>query len=90
MGGKCARIEVLDSGCGIPSDQLSKVFEPFFSTKAKGTGLGLAVSYGIVRSHNGDIAISSEPGKGTRFTIEIPLNQTVNSTERREHDNGTE
>jgi signal transduction histidine kinase len=72
-GQKWESVEIKDTGCGIPSENMSKIFEPFFSTKAKGTGLGLAVSYRIVRNHQGDIRVSSQPGKGTRFTIEIPL-----------------
>lgn len=70
---KCMILEVEDTGCGIPADVLPKIFEPFFSTKAKGTGLGLAVSYGIVRNHQGDMQVFSEPGVGTRFTIQLPL-----------------
>jgi len=66
-------IEIEDTGCGIQPDDVSKIFEPFFSTKANGTGLGLSVSYGIVQKHDGDIRVSSKPGKGTRFTVEIPL-----------------
>ncbi|UCF85887.1 MAG: PAS domain-containing protein [Desulfobacteraceae bacterium] len=69
------RIEISDTGCGIPPEDMGKVFEPFFSTKSKGTGLGLAVSYGIVQKHQGDIQVSSQPGQGTRFTIEIPIAQ---------------
>jgi len=72
-GQKSQRVEISDTGCGVPSENISKIFEPFFSTKAKGTGLGLAVSFGIVRNHQGDIKVSSQPGHGTRFTIEIPL-----------------
>ena len=66
------RIEIEDSGCGIPPDQIAKIFEPFFSTKKNGTGLGLAVSYGIIQKHRGSIRVSSQPNQGTRFTIEIP------------------
>jgi len=69
------RIEISDTGCGIPPEDIAKVFEPFFSTKNKGTGLGLAVSYGIVQKHQGDIQVSSQPGQGTRFTVEIPIAQ---------------
>lgn len=72
---KQGMVEISDTGCGIPEENISKVFEPFFSTKAKGTGLGLAVSYGIVRNHQGDIKVSSQPGQGTCFTIEIPLSE---------------
>jgi signal transduction histidine kinase len=68
-------IEITDSGCGIPQDQMNKIFEPFFSTKANGTGLGLAVSYGIVQKHRGDIEVSSRPGHGTCFIIHIPVAQ---------------
>ena len=71
-------VEVADTGCGIASEHLSKIFEPFFSTKPKGTGLGLAVSYGIIRNHQGDTKATSTPGKGTCFTLEIPiLRETV-------------
>ena len=70
---KGVRVEIADSGCGIPQDNMPKIFDPFFSTKSNGTGLGLAVSYGIVQKHQGDIQVSSRPGKGTRVTTEIPL-----------------
>ena len=69
----CVRVEIADNGCGIPPENLSKVFEPFFTTKAKGTGLGLAVTYRIVQNHKGNIQVSSQQEKGTCFTIEIPL-----------------
>jgi two-component system NtrC family sensor kinase len=72
-------IDIMDTGCGIPPDDLNKIFEPFFSTKPKGTGLGLAVSYGIVRNHQGEIKVSSQPGSGTRFTIEIPVTRETSS-----------
>jgi len=66
-------VDIADNGCGISPENRSRIFEPFFSTKAKGTGLGLAVSYGIVKNHKGDIRVSSESGQGTRFTITFPL-----------------
>lgn len=72
---KSEKIEIADTGCGIPPDQMTKIFEPFFSTKTNGSGLGLAVSYGIVRKHHGNIQVSSQPGGGTRFTIELPVVQ---------------
>ena len=65
--------EIGDNGCGIPKEHLEKIFEPFFSTKGEGTGLGLAMVYGIVKNHNGDIRVWSEPARGTRFMIEFPL-----------------
>lgn len=69
-------IEVEDNGVGIPSENLSKIFEPFFTTKefGKGTGLGLAVCYGIITDHAGRLSVRSTPGKGTTFTILLPVN----------------
>ena len=65
-------VEIEDTGCGIPEDNLDKIFEPFFSTKKEGTGLGLAVSYGIIQNHRGVIKVDSKKGKGTRFRMTIP------------------
>jgi two-component system, NtrC family, sensor kinase len=69
-----ARVSVSDDGYGIDPENLSRVFDPFFTTKAtgEGTGLGLSVSYGIVKDHGGDILVTSEPGKGSTFTILLP------------------
>jgi two-component system, NtrC family, sensor kinase len=70
-----AQLEVEDTGRGIPQEELDRVFEPFFTTKgARGTGLGLAVTWGIVAGHGGSIDLDSEPGRGTRFTIRLPFN----------------
>lgn len=70
-----AIIDIEDNGPGIPEEMLGKIFDPFFTSKpaGQGTGLGLAVSYGIVRDHNGEIAVTSTPGQRTRFTITLPL-----------------
>ena len=69
-------ITVGDTGCGIPADELTKIFEPFFSTKGqKGTGLGLSVIWGIIDNHNGSINVESELNKGTTFRIRLPLQQ---------------
>jgi PAS domain S-box-containing protein len=67
-------VEVSDTGVGIPPDQLHKIFDPFFTTKAtnRGTGLGLAVTYGIIREHSGSIQVDSVVGRGTTFRLEIP------------------
>jgi signal transduction histidine kinase len=65
-------VEIQDSGIGIPQEHLEKIFEPFFSTKPKGTGLGLAVNYGIIQKHRGQIRVSSQPGRGTTMTIRLP------------------
>lgn len=68
-------IQVSDTGCGIPAENLPRLFNPFFTTKpvGKGTGLGLAISYGIIRKHSGRIEVESEEGVGTTFTIRLPL-----------------
>lgn len=68
-------IEISDTGVGIPTENLSKIFEPFFTTKevGKGTGLGLAVCYGIITDHGGRVSVRSNPGKGTTFTIMLPV-----------------
>ncbi len=71
---KFIEIKVQDNGCGIPKENLNKIFEPFFSTKGqKGTGLGLSVIWGIIDNHNGTINVESEVGKGTSFIIRLPL-----------------
>ncbi|MEO6774329.1 MAG: HAMP domain-containing sensor histidine kinase [Kofleriaceae bacterium] len=72
--GNDVEIEVLDHGCGIPKAQLEHVFEPFFTTKpvGEGTGLGLAVSHGIIAEHRGRIRVVSDVGKGSTFTVSIP------------------
>lgn len=67
-------VKISDNGCGIAKEDLAKIFEPFYSTKGQsGTGLGLAVIWGIVDNHNGTINVDSEVGKGTAFTIRLPI-----------------
>jgi len=63
---------ITDSGPGIPKEYLMRIFDPFFTTKAGGTGLGLAVTYGIVKDHGGTIDVESAPGQGTAFTVAFP------------------
>ncbi len=74
-GEKQAVIEFEDDGYGIEAKNISRIFDPFFTTKptGEGTGLGLSVSYGIVMNHGGDIVVESEPGKGTTFTVVLPI-----------------
>jgi len=67
---------VADSGVGIPEENLSKIFEPYFTTKESGTGLGLTVLFKIVKEHGGEVIVSSRVGKGTVFTIALPKPQT--------------
>jgi two-component system, NtrC family, sensor kinase len=68
-------VEVADTGSGIPSEHLSRIYDPFFTTKStgQGTGLGLSITYGIVREHDGAITVESSMEQGTRFTLSLPL-----------------
>jgi two-component system, NtrC family, sensor kinase len=70
--GNGCEIEIADTGKGIPAEQLGNVFTPFFTMKSSGTGLGLSVSYGIVKDHGGEITVESSPGQGTCFRVLIP------------------
>ena len=74
-------IEVTDTGAGIPPENLHRIFDPFFTTKAtgRGTGLGLSVSYGIIKEHAGKVDVRSTPGKGTSFRLEFPVARKASS-----------
>ncbi|MBX6313740.1 MAG: two-component sensor histidine kinase [Isosphaeraceae bacterium] len=71
--GDWAILEVTDTGCGIPPELHGKIFEAFFSTRPGGSGLGLPTTRRIVEAHGGAIHLQSEPGKGSKFTIRLPL-----------------
>ena len=73
--GKYVKISIRDHGPGITPEHLPRIFEPYFTTKKGGTGLGLATVYSVVRKHNGQISVLSEPGKGTTFEIYLPVAQ---------------
>ena len=70
-----SRVRIYDNGGGIPEEIMDKIFDPYFTTKPqeKGTGLGLSVVYGIVKAYNGDIQVTSEPGRGTTFHVFLPV-----------------
>jgi signal transduction histidine kinase len=78
------QIEFTDNGRGIPAEHLEDIFTPFFTTKDKGSGLGLSISHQIVQDHKGYISVESELDKGTSFFINLPLNQE--STKRKQED----
>lgn len=77
-------IKIADTGCGIPKVLIDRIYDPFFTTKEskKGTGLGLAVSYGIIKKHQGFISVVSEEGKGTTFIIRLPINPPENNQQQ--------
>jgi two-component system NtrC family sensor kinase len=74
-GGPSVLVSIRDDGAGIPADAQARIFDPFFTTKApgRGTGLGLSVSYGIVERHGGTLTVESAPGKGSTFTVRLPV-----------------
>ncbi len=74
-GGRVARVDITDTGRGIPPENISQVFEPYFSTKETGTGLGLAIVKKAVDDHKGTITVHSKQGDGTTFTITLPATQ---------------
>jgi signal transduction histidine kinase len=70
---ECASIEVSDTGRGIPGQQLSQIFRPFYTTRGNGTGLGLSLVRRIVEEHHGRINVTSKTGKGSRFEVLLPF-----------------
>ena len=75
--GDMIQIDIADTGCGIPQEHLNKIFAPFFTTKSRGTGLGLAVVKKIIERHHGAIDVQSRVGEGTVFSIRLPVHQPV-------------
>jgi signal transduction histidine kinase len=71
--GKFGCVKITDTGCGIPAENLNKIFEPLFTTKPKGVGLGMAISKRLVEQNDGEIEVESTVGKGTTFTVKLPL-----------------
>ena len=67
------RVEVSDTGPGIGRDEISRIFDPYFTTKSSGTGLGLAVVHKVVKAHGGELQVESVPGKGTAVSILLPV-----------------
>ncbi len=84
--GQYAKLTVSDTGCGISPDIINRIFDPYFTAKprGKGTGLGLAVVYGIVKAYGGDIRVQSEVGRGSTFDIYLPLTRVSNAQEKNE------
>ncbi|MBD3232162.1 MAG: GAF domain-containing protein [candidate division Zixibacteria bacterium] len=78
----CLRLSVSDKGTGIPDEYINRIFEPFFTTKEgnDGTGLGLSVSYGIVKNHGGSITVKNNEDRGATFTISLPLKEPGEET----------
>lgn len=81
-GGRYLRITVTDHGIGIAKKHLKQIFDPYFTLKQKGTGLGLAVSYSIIKNHAGHIEVASQPGKGTTFTLYLAASQKSGAYDR--------
>lgn len=85
--GEYARLSVSDTGSGIPKDIIGKIFDPYFSTKEKGSGLGLATSLAVIKRHGGDISVKSKVGHGSVFDIYLPVSEKTAETES-ENDGG--
>ncbi len=79
--GNNALITITDTGTGIKGDVIEKIFNPFFTTKESGTGLGLALTHKIIDEHNGSIKVDSQVGKGTKFTAVLPKHLEVSPNE---------
>ena len=83
-GVKYIAISIADSGIGISSSEIDRIFDPYFTTKAKGNGLGLSICHSIVSKHNGYIGVTSSPGNGTTFTVYLPASEGMQAIESSE------
>ena len=81
MGRRWIRVTVEDHGTGIPREVRERIFDPFFTTKVRddGTGLGLAISHGIAKEHQGKLWFETEPGRWTRFHLDLPVDNGSNA-----------
>jgi signal transduction histidine kinase len=70
--GRRVRVDVIDTGQGISPENLARIFDLYFTTKKKGSGIGLSMVYRIIQLHDGDVEVQSTPGSGTRFRIFLP------------------
>ncbi|MCP4633528.1 MAG: PAS domain S-box protein [candidate division Zixibacteria bacterium] len=84
--GQYVRIEIRDEGTGIPKEYLQRIFDPYFTTKQTGSGLGLATTYSIIKNHNGHIVVESKSGEGTSFCIHLPVSDKPAEIEIKEED----
>jgi two-component system sensor histidine kinase HydH len=75
--GRTVRIEIADTGSGIRAEDLPRVFDPYFTTKPSGTGLGLPIVQKVVEAHGGEVTLASEPGKGTTVTVLLPASNGI-------------
>ncbi|MCX8119114.1 MAG: ATP-binding protein, partial [Desulfobacterota bacterium] len=82
------QVEIKDTGCGIPEEHLEEIFNPFYTTKPTGSGLGLSISNQIVQDHHGYIHVESQPGKGSSFYVNLPVNS--DHPKRRKSDQSTQ
>jgi len=82
--GKYVLISIEDSGVGIPEKYITKIFDPYFTTKQKGSGLGLATTFSIIKKHDGMLTVESRPGKGSTFFIYLPAIETKQAPKKEE------